>query len=154
MNLKLAVGLVAACSLALVGPTPLPQSRVENKVNRLERDLAALDRRVKQLETANRSNTGQPLKPTMNLLDGARQGDFLQVRLNLVWGADTELADPEGRTPLLLACEHKKLAMARFLLLNGADPKAKDKAGKTAMSWAREHEDRALIALLESYGAQ
>ncbi|MEZ5987969.1 MAG: ankyrin repeat domain-containing protein [Planctomycetota bacterium] len=153
MTTRFLAGALVVAALLSPASTPSPQVRLETKVTRLERDLTAMERRVKQLETATRQAGDTLPRPTMSLLDGARTGSFAQVRLGLVWGGDLELKDPQGRTPLLLACENKQLAMARYLLLNGADVAAKDKDGQSALDWARKHEDEALRALLEAHGA-
>lgn len=56
-------------------------------------------------------------------------------------GADPNIADPEGRTPLLAACAAGRLETAALLLARGADARARDRDGTTT-----------LLALLEGVG--
>lgn len=69
------------------------------------------------------------------------------VELLLAAGADPNLADHYGRTPLMRA---KNLAIANLLLRSGADPSLRDNEGKTASDLAvARPEFRQLLATAE-----
>ncbi|BDI30000.1 hypothetical protein CCAX7_20510 [Capsulimonas corticalis] len=50
-------------------------------------------------------------------------------------GADTNLPDENGVTPLILAAQQGKVNVIRALLAHGADPALRDKRGWTAIRW-------------------
>ena len=60
------------------------------------------------------------------LLNAATTGDGDAASLALRAGARLEARDQHGRTPLLLAVTHDRLAVARVLVALGADPDALD----------------------------
>jgi len=47
-------------------------------------------------------------------------------------------ADIDGKTVLMWAAFHNRLAVAQYLLLEGADIGLRDKVGKSAEDWALE----------------
>jgi hypothetical protein len=53
-------------------------------------------------------------------------------------GADVNVRDVLGMTPLMWAAHSRSLAVVRTLLRAGADPRARDPRGLTAASYARE----------------
>lgn len=67
-----------------------------------------------------------PSDPSAALLAAVGAGDVEQVRLALASGADTEVRDDAGRTPLLLAATADDVDVARLLVAAGADPDALD----------------------------
>ena len=82
------------------------------------------------------------------LLYAARRGDLAVTQLLVEAGADLELADADGVTPLLTAIlnasiavargaagEHEHLAVARYLVERGANVNAADWYGETPL-WA------------------
>jgi ankyrin repeat protein len=60
----------------------------------------------------------------------ATKGSLPFVRLFLKHGADPNLANDNGVTPLM--CSKNTVAMARCLIEHGADPNQKNKWGETA----------------------
>jgi len=64
-------------------------------------------------------------------------------------GADPNLADNAGRTPLMLAVSLGNEVLVRGLLAAKADPSAADSEGMTAKDWAEKHNRPELIELLE-----
>eukprot|EP00899_Mesostigma_viride_P010670 jgi/Mesvir1/19604/Mv09901-RA.1 len=55
------------------------------------------------------------------------------VKLLIDAGADVNIRDKDGRTPLFSACKNIQLDMTSILIKAGADASAKDKAGNTAI---------------------
>lgn len=77
------------------------------------------------------------------------------TRLLLKYGANVNQPDKAGRTPLMLAAEQGKTAMAELLLRSGASVNAHDNEGRTALMRAAGAENRlALLKLLLSRGAK
>lgn len=75
--------------------------------------------------------------------------EFVPIVLNS--GADLEIRDKQGRTPLMSALtEPDSFEMVRALLAGGADPNVRDNKGQTVLGFAREHsDDPAIVDLLE-----
>ncbi|MEB8339763.1 ankyrin repeat domain-containing protein [Streptomyces endophyticus] len=71
-------------------------------------------------------------KSSAALLRAADEGDTDAVRAALRAGADTEVRDDEGRTPLLLAALADQVAAAKVLVAAGADPDAQDEQDDSA----------------------
>ena len=71
------------------------------------------------------------------------------VRLLLSWGADPDLRDSSGRTPLDQALEHNKKDVVVALLGAGVDVSAQDSEGRTALHvGAMRASDKTLDVLL------
>nr|WP_306320365.1 MULTISPECIES: ankyrin repeat domain-containing protein [unclassified Streptomyces] len=66
------------------------------------------------------------------MLSAARDGDTDAVRAAVRAGADTEVRDDRGRTPLLLAALGDHVAAAKVLVAAGADPDAQDEQDDSA----------------------
>jgi ankyrin repeat protein len=106
------------------------------------RDLGATDAQVPGATTA---TTGAPA-----LLQSVRRSQLGEVRLLLAGGADPNVADAEGWTPLLHAAQLGDTDIVAALLARGARVDARNKAGATALGLAVQgrHYDitRALLA--------
>jgi len=63
-------------------------------------------------------------------------------------GADPNLADKDGRTPLMLAAINGNEALVRSLLEAKAGLSAKDAQGMTARDWAVKKNKEAVLPLL------
>ena len=81
-----------------------------------------------------------------------RTADF--TRLLLSWGADPDLRDSSGRTPLDQALEHNKKDVVVSLLGAGVDVSAQDSEGRTALHvGAMRASDKTLDVLLRGLKA-
>lgn len=69
---------------------------------------------------------GKVTDPGAELLQAATTGDADRVAVALRAGADIEVRDPRGRTPLLLTSTGDHLSAARVLVALGANPDALD----------------------------
>ncbi len=82
-------------------------------------------------------------------------GDAQKVKDLLARGADINDGDNKNAmTPLLIAIEQGKTAIARSLIEAGADVNAKDWMHHSALYYARQRHERTLIALLLKRGAR
>lgn len=69
----------------------------------------------------------EPAMKDKQLLGAATANDTTAVQAALAAGADTEVRDGEGRTPLMLAVYRDNIAAARLLINAGANMNAQDK---------------------------
>ena len=67
----------------------------------------------------------------------------------LAKGADPDVSNSDGTTPLMFAAFRNRVQLATYLLSAGADPKATAKDGRTALMIAHEQGHVALAELLE-----
>ena len=88
-----------------------------------------------------------------NFLDAAKNGKADVVGLFLQAGMDSETADDQGKTALILAAAEGHTATVKTLLANGADVKNTDKQGKTALIWAAELDHIPAVQALVVSGA-
>ena len=78
------------------------------------------------------------------------QDPLLPLEDLLASGLSPNLADEDGRTPLMAAAEAGKTDNVERLLRWGADPHRRDASGRTALTLARPHPEtaRALLRVL------
>jgi ankyrin repeat protein len=88
----------------------------------------------------------------MDLLDAVRAGDVESVRSRLADGADLEIRDGEGRTPLLLATRQDAVEIARLLIEAGADVNAKDAIKDTPFLYAGGEGRDAILRMILATG--
>jgi ankyrin repeat protein/cytochrome c553 len=77
--------------------------------------------------------TLQPVGGWSAAMYAARQGSIAAVRALAENGADLNLADPDGTTPLILAIVNARFDTAVALLEKGADPNRADQFGMTPL---------------------
>lgn len=83
-----------------------------------------------------------------NICDAARLGDVQRLRTHLEEpGVDIEERDPEGLTPLLLACREGHEACARLLIDRGAK-QTRDTLGMYPIHHAAQNDDVEILDLL------
>ncbi len=70
------------------------------------------------------------------LLRYSAEGDHERVALLLDKGANPNVTDEYGYTPLLLAASEGKTELARLLITRGANVNARASSGWTAVLWA------------------
>jgi hypothetical protein len=75
-------------------------------------------------------------------------GDLSAVSRLAREGADLNMPDAGGVTPLILAVRNDRQGIVRTLLEQGADIELRDSSGKTALEHAQELKNQALITLL------
>jgi ankyrin repeat protein len=91
-------------------------------------------------------------KLQQQLMDAAGWGDAKQVRVLLRAGADPNMTDRDGSTPLYRASVQNMADNVRVLLAAGADPNVESGTGEEglplcgAASWGHEATVRALLA--------
>ena len=88
------------------------------------------------------------------LLDAAQQGDVAAARQLLNGGADANLRDVDGSTPLLYAAHLGDSELVNVLLMAGADPNVANRYGVAPIHEASLVADAALIGLLLDAGAE
>ncbi len=92
----------------------------------------------------------RPLPP--DLAAAIRDGDVARVRALLDGGADVNVRDADGNTPLILASFYAGPECVALLLQRGADPNAANDAGATAL--IRAASDYAKTGLLIAAGGK
>jgi ankyrin repeat protein len=90
------------------------------------------------------------------LYAAAVKGGDDQIRaagLLLEKGADINLANGEGETPMMIASSNNNVNFVKLLIDKGANVNAKDDKGRTALNFAEAYRSRETIKILKAAGA-
>jgi len=85
-------------------------------------------------------------------LEGAEDGDLIEVQTALENGANPNAKNKDGHTPLHNAAFEGHVDVVKILLERGADPNAKDNAGHTPLHWAAYRGHVEIVKLLLERG--
>jgi len=88
-----------------------------------------------------------------HLHHAAANGEIEQVKLLISQGADVNVKDSAGQTPLNYAARKGHKEIVELLLANGADVNARDRMSKTPVEHAMGGNHREIVQLLISKGA-
>lgn len=79
----------------------------------------------------------------------AFKGHLHIVNFLLESGAEKNIQDSTGATPLIYATLFKHKMVAQLLFIHGADPNIKDQTGSSAMDYAKSTEQQNLVDLFK-----
>ncbi len=99
-------------------------------------------------------NTIRPGDASSLLILSAKGGHIGVVRTLIARGADVNLPNRNGWTPLMAAVSHGHGSVVKLLLENGADPNRTHAYGWTALKLTIQKGDKAMAELLRKYGAK
>jgi uncharacterized protein len=153
LGVRFSTGMMAAAALALTSPAAAQFSDGYNFI-----------KAVKDGDGAKvMSFLDKPGQPVLNARDGAtgegalhivvKRHDINYVNFLLARGAQTEMKDKEGNTPLILAAQLSDVEAVRLLLRHGAQVNARNSRGETPLILAVQARDLPTIRQLVSNGA-
>lgn len=87
------------------------------------------------------------------LLSAAKKGNLQMIKDCLRLGANINVKNEWGGTPLYLACQYQHIDSARHLILSGAKMRIKTNSGRVPFDIAILTENETLIQMLEKYNA-
>ncbi|HTM06442.1 MAG TPA: ankyrin repeat domain-containing protein [Patescibacteria group bacterium] len=82
------------------------------------------------------------------LLEAAKNDDDVAIIESIKRGAELNIKNWQGQTPLIVAVTYGNQAAAEALIFAGASVSIKDQAGKTALDYARNGNGQKMIELL------
>lgn len=91
-------------------------------------------------------------KKSSSLFEAINRGDVEVVKALIKGGADIEIKNKDGETPLLLAVKENKYDIAKFLINNGSDVSFVRKDGRSMLIEAVDEKDLRLTELLLKKG--
>merc|ERR1719382_633665 len=74
-----------------------------------------------------------------SLLAAARRNDSDEVRTCIEAGANLDVRDEDGWTPLMWAAMHQSLDMVELVVRHGANPSLLDEQGEAVEALSRDH---------------
>ncbi len=95
----------------------------------------------------------EPAAASGKIADAARSDDFDQASELINSGADINLPEPDGTTPLLWAVYNSSSELVQLLLDADADPNIPNKLGITPLLQASRYGDAGMITMLIRSGA-
>ncbi len=90
---------------------------------------------------------------SMELFEMVESGRVVQSSNLLHKGANIEIRNQDGDTPLICAVKFNRPAIVKMLLEYGANPELKNKEGQIAMDLAKKEENKEIIAILKRYNS-
>jgi hypothetical protein len=136
-----AVGPVndGATSAGVVDVTILRDAIAKGDRERLKAEITG-----KNLDLNAPMQLGDGPRPQMTMLAFATiQGSAVGVQELIALGAEPDVADSFGITPLMLAAERSDADITILLLNAGAKAELKDNDGRRAIDWAQQHHNDA-----------
>jgi len=88
------------------------------------------------------------------LLEASLKGQLEEVKLLIEVGADVNVKDEFGYTPLMEASTNDQIEVIKLLIESGADVNAKNKFKNTALARAYMYGYEEIFDLLKNYGAK
>lgn len=88
------------------------------------------------------------------LLEALINGHTACAKELILHGANVNLADKDGNTPLIVATKHTMFEIIQLLIKHQAAVNAYDATGATALTYAYEHDLQEIATYLEAHGAQ
>ena len=88
------------------------------------------------------------------LMQESKRGNIDIVRMLIEKGADVNVQNKNGTTPLMFASFDGHTEVARMLIENGADVNIKSDNGKTALKYAMKYNKKKIVSLLRQAGAK
>jgi len=88
-----------------------------------------------------------------DVANAAGAGDYARVKALTEAGANLNVRDEEGYTPLIWAAQHGNTRVADYLIAHGANLNPLDKGGYTPLMWACQEGHFSMVALLLTKGA-
>lgn len=108
----------------------------------------------KLLDTGIDVNVKRPGDQNTALIIAAGKGRMEVVNLLLSRGADVNVSNRNGWTPLMAAVSSGSYGIALLLLEKGADPNSKHTYGWTALKLASQKGKEDIVKLLKKFGAR
>jgi ankyrin repeat protein len=95
------------------------------------------------LKNSDQKDARNLVKTTL-LIQAVISGSLENVKLLLQMGADINMANDRGETPILTALREEKFEIATFLADHGAELNVRDVMGNTVLSYALNHQQTSL----------
>ncbi len=86
----------------------------------------------------------------MNLIDYVKLGNITKIQELIDQGADLNMQDEYGYTPLIWAVSYSKYDIVKLLLDAGADKDITDTWKNNALYWANYYKNEEIISLLDN----
>lgn len=86
------------------------------------------------------------------VIQHVQEGNIEKVKKYIHKGADINVRDSMGRTPLIVAVIRGNLPLMKIIINGGADVIITDRSGMTAMDHAKEKNLPAIIRVLKRHG--
>ena len=97
---------------------------------------------------------GESQPPAISIHEAASDGNIEVVKQHLEAGADVNVKDNIGLTPLHMAAGDGRKEVAELLIAKGAEVNMKNKYSKTPLDWAIDFKHTELADLLRKHGGK